>query len=302
MSKTIAAIGVFDGVHKGHARIILAAARQARKEGLRPIVITFDPHPCAVLLGAKAAPSIISTAHRLRLIRRLGIRKCEVIRFSKKFASMAPRVFARDILMKRFNVRKVYVGKNFVFGKSNSGNSDVLKGLGKELGFGVGIVPLARAGGRVISSTTIREMIGRGDLGGARSMLGRPVSVSGTVVSGKKRGRLLGFPTANIDPHHEVIPPSGVYAVKVALKDARRYGGALFIGSPQTFGEEEPVVEVHIFGFHRFIYNEPIEVEFVKRLRANRKFRSREALVGQIRRDDKRAREILGVKGNNALQ
>ena len=151
---------------------------------------------------------------------------------------------------------------------------------------------MVRSGGKVVSSTAIRKYIIKGKINEAARMLGRPISVYGTVVSGKKRGRLLGYPTANIDPHHEAIPPAGVYAVWVK-RGKRRYGGALFIGKPSTFGETETVVEVHIFDFHEFIYHEDIEVEFVRRLRAGRKFRGREPLIAQIKRDDALARKIL---------
>ena len=144
----------------------------------------------------------------------------------------------------------------------------------------------------------IRGYIIKGKLDEAARMLGRQVSIYGTVVSGKKRGRILGYPTANIDPHHEVIPPSGVYAVWV-YRGAKKYAGALFIGKRSTFNEYETVIEVHIFDFHEFIYHEDIEVVFVKRLRGVRKFRDHKALVGQIRRDDIRARRALSYSRKN---
>ena len=306
MNKTIAAIGIFDGVHKGHAKIITSAVREARKTGARGIAITFDPHPAKVIYPRRKTPSIISTPHRVRLIHGLGIRKCEVIRFDRRFAKMPPREFAERILVRKFRVSKVFVGSNFGFGRGNSGDAGLLKELGKELGFAVSIVPMVKSRGKNISSTSIRKMIIRGDLKGAKSMLGRPVSVFGTVVSGKKRGRLLGYPTANIDPHHEAIPPCGIYAVWVKVRN-RRYGGALFIGAPATFGEKEPVIEVHIFGLHEFIYKEDIEVIFERRLRGIRKFPDHQKLIEQIRRDDKAARSVLGLRnfsnssGNNAL-
>jgi len=295
MNRTIAAIGIFDGVHKGHAKIIASAVREARKTGARGIAITFDPHPAKIIYPRRKTPSIISTPHRVRLIRSLGIRKCEIVRFDRRFARMPPREFAERILVRKFGVSKVFVGSNFGFGRGNSGDAALLRELGKELGFSVSIVPMVKARGRSISSTSIRKMIISGDLKGAEGMLGRPVSVFGTVVSGRKRGRLLGYPTANIDPHHEAIPPSGVYAVWVKVRD-RRYGGALFIGAPATFGEKEPVIEVHIFGLHEFIYKEDIEVIFERRLRGIRKFADHEKLIEQIGRDDKAARRILALR------
>jgi riboflavin kinase / FMN adenylyltransferase len=300
MNKTFAAIGIFDGVHRGHARIISSAAREAAKAGATGMAITFDPHPAKVINPRRKTPSIISTPHRVRLIKGLGIGKCEVIKFDRKFAGISPREFARDVLARKFRVAKVFVGRNFVFGKGNSGDARMLKRLGAEFGFAVKIVPMVKSEGREISSTSIRKMIIGGDLKGARRMLGRPVSVFGTVISGRQRGRLLGYPTANIDPHHEAIPPGGIYAVWVNVK-GKTYGGALFIGAASTFGEKDPSIEVHIFGLHEFIYKEDVEVIFVKRLRSSRKFRDHEKLIEQIKRDDKAARKALGLRSNNAL-
>jgi riboflavin kinase/FMN adenylyltransferase len=297
MNKTVAAIGIFDGVHRGHAKIISSAAREAARTGARGIAITFDPHPAKVMDPRRKTPSIISTPHRVHLIRRLGLGKCEIIKFNRKFAGISPEGFARDILVRKFGVTKVFVGSNFVFGKANSGDARMLKRLGAELGFAVKVFPMVKSGRRDISSTSIRKMIISGNLKGAQRMLGRPVSVFGTVVSGRKRGRLLGYPTANIDPHHEVIPPGGIYAVWVKVK-GRTYGGALFIGASSTFGEKEPSIEVHIFGLHEFIYKEDIEVIFVKRLRGSRRFRHHDSLVRQIKRDDIAARKVLAFKGS----
>ena len=300
MNRTFAAIGIFDGVHKGHARIISTAVKEAARAGARGIAITFDPHPAKVINPRRKTPLIISTPHRIRLIHGLGIRRCEVIKFDRKFAGISPREFARDVLVRKFRVAKVFVGSNFVFGKGNSGDARALRRLGTEFGFAVKVVPMVKSAGRDISSTSIRKMIIGGDLKGAQKMLGRPVSVFGTVISGKHRGRLLGYPTANIDPHHEAIPPGGIYAVWARVK-GRTYGGALFIGAASTFGEKEPSIEVHIFGLHEFIYKEDIEVIFVKRLRSPRRFRCHNRLIEQIRRDDKAARKALGLKPNNAL-
>jgi riboflavin kinase/FMN adenylyltransferase len=296
MKKTVLAIGIFDGVHAGHRRIISAAIREAKKKRQESVVVTFDPHPLKVLKPHISVPSIMSASHRLRLICALGADRCCVLRFDKKFSKLTPRDFAGKVLAGKFKASKVFVGSNFVFGKGNAGDADSLRKLGKEYGFEVEVVHMVRAKGEVVSSTAIRRYIMKGKLNEAARMLGRPVSVYGTVVSGKKRGRLLGYPTANIDPHHEAIPPAGVYAVWVR-RGRRRYGGALFIGKPSTFGETESVIEVHIFDFHSFIYHEDLEVEFVRRLRGIRKFADHTKLIAQIKRDDANARKIL--KFNN---
>ena len=293
--KNIAAIGIFDGVHLGHKKIISSAVRAARRIGSRSMVITFDPHPAKVIIPSRSVPSIMSTRHRIASICGLGADRVCVIKFDRKFAALSPAGFARDVLVRRYRVSDVYVGGNFVFGKRNSGDCSALKELGERYGFAVHVVPLIKVRGRTVSSSAIRGLIVKGRLDEASKMLGRPVSVAGTVVGGKRRGRLLGYPTANIDPHHEAIPPGGVYAVWVRVK-GKRYGGALFIGAPSTFGEKDPVIEVHIFGFRDFIYKEDIEVVFVKRLRASRKFPDHRKLVEQIRRDDIQARKILKLR------
>ena len=294
MKKTVLAIGIFDGVHIGHRRIISAAIREAKKRRAESVIVTFDPHPLKVLKPHLSVPSIMSASHRLRLICALGADRCCVLKFDRKFSRLSPRDFAGKILSGKFKASKVFIGSNFVFGKSNAGNAALLKKLGREYGFGVEVVPMVKSRGEVVSSTAIRRYIMNGKLNEAARMLERPVSVYGTVVSGKKRGRLLGYPTANIDPHHEAIPPAGVYAVWVR-RGSRRYGGALFIGKPSTFGETEQVIEVHIFDFHGFIYHEDIEVEFVRRLRGGRKFRNHGALIEQIRHDDLQARKVLKI-------
>ena len=292
MKNTVLAIGIFDGVHIGHRRIISAAIREAKKRKEESVVITFDPHPSKILKPHMNVPSIMSTSHRLKLICGLGADRCCVVKFDKKFSKFTPKDFAGKVLAGKFKASKVFIGSNFVFGKGNSGNALSLKKLGREYGFEVKVVPMVKVGRNIVSSTAIRRHIIRGRLDEAARMLGRPVSVYGTVVSGKRRGRLLGYPTANIDPHHEAIPPAGVYAVWVR-RGKKRYGGALFIGKRSTFGEKETVIEVHIFDFQEFIYREDIEVEFVKRLRRARKFADHAKLVEQIRRDDIQAKKIL---------
>lgn len=292
MKSVVAAIGIFDGVHLGHKKIIESAVRTAKRSKGKSLAITFDPHPLKILRPGRPIPSLMSTLHRIKLICNLGVDICSVIRFTRRLASLRPETFVRKILVDRFGVTEVFVGNNFVFGKNNEGNARLLHKLGLKYGFKVKIVPLVKIKGKVVSSTAIRNLIIKGRLSEASRMLGRPVAVFGTVIKGAARGRLLGYPTANIDPHHEAIPPSGVYAVRVRLKK-KRYGGALFIGKRRTFGETEPLIEAHIFGFSSLIYGEHIEVEFVKKLRGVRKFASHEKLVGQIRKDDLAARRLL---------
>lgn len=295
MKKTIAAIGIFDGVHLGHKAIIKSAIRRARAIRGKSVVITFHPHPLKILQPDRPIPLLMSTKHRLRLIGELGVNICLLIRFNKRFSNLQPRDFVKKILVEKLNVCEVYIGSDFVFGKDGMGNAILLKKYGRCYGFKVKIMPMIKIAGKVVSSTMIRNLIMKGRLDEAAKMLGRPVTVFGTVVKGTRRGKLLGYPTANIDPHHETIPPSGVYAVWVRVRN-RKYGGALYIGTRPTFKEAAPVIEVHIFNFRKLIYGEDVEIIFIKKLRSDRRFSSKQKLVEQIRKDNIIARRILKIR------
>ncbi len=294
MKKTIAAIGIFDGVHLGHRAIIKSAVRRARTIKGKSVVITFHPHPLKVLQPDRPIPLLMSTAHRLRLIGELGVDSCLLLKFNKRFSNFQPRDFVKKILVEELKVSEVYIGSDFIFGKNGVGNAILLKKFGRCYGFQVKIMPMIKIKGRVVSSTAIRNLIMKGKLNEALELLGRPVTVFGTVVKGARRGKLLGYPTANINPHHEAIPPSGVYAVWVRLKN-RRYGGALYIGTRPTFEETEPVIEVYIFNFRKLIYGEDVEIIFVKKTRGDRKFRTQQKLVEQIKKDGLNVRRILKI-------
>lgn len=292
MRRTVAAIGIFDGVHLGHKAIIKSAVRRAKAIRGRSIVITFDPHPLKVLQPHKPVPMLMSTAHRVKLIKELGVDLCLVLKFNKRFANFQPRDFVKNILVDRLRVNEVYIGSDFIFGKGGRGNAVLLRKFGHCYGFKVKSMPMVKIAGRVVSSTRIRNLIIKGRLNEAARMLGKPVTVCGTVIKGARRGKLLGYPTANVDPHHEAIPPSGVYAVRVKLRN-KEYGGALYIGTRPTFGEKEPVIEVHIFDFWRLIYGENIEIIFAKKLRGDRKFSSKQKLIAQMGKDILRTQQVL---------
>lgn len=295
-SPTAVTIGIFDGVHRGHKKILGELKRQVRIIKGKSCIITFEPHPLKVLMPKQAPPMVISTAHKMRLFEEDGADIAVIIRFTKRFASMAPLRFAEEVLKKRLNTKVLLAGENFVLGKGRSGDIAHLKSIGKKLGFKVRSVRPLLSGGDIISSTLIRRLIISGELLRAKRLLGREVSVLGTVVKGEARGRAIGFPTANIDPHHEAIPPSGVYIVRVKLK-SKQYRGILNIGFRPTFKKarraEEPTVEVHIFGLNRPIYRKDIEVVFLKRIRDERKFRSRGLLRLRIKKDMATAKEYF---------
>jgi riboflavin kinase/FMN adenylyltransferase len=295
--RRVIAIGVFDGVHLGHKKIFKKALDIARRRRAKAAVVTFNPHPASVI-SPKAAPmSLISVEHRLRLIRQSGIGSITVFDFTKEFSKIEPERFIKDVLIERLKAGCVVVGEDFRFGRSGQGNSAFLKRFGRPLGLDVKIVRPLKYKGRAVSSSLIRQAILSGRLDFAKRLLGRPPGILGTVVKGNSRGRTLGFPTANINPHHEVVPPSGVYAVKVRIGD-RQYRGVLNIGSRPTFygpakQDREPTIEVHIFDFSGRIYGEVAEVLFVRRLRPEKRFLNKTALTAQIKKDIDQARKNL---------
>ncbi|MBU4312039.1 MAG: bifunctional riboflavin kinase/FAD synthetase [Candidatus Omnitrophica bacterium] len=285
-----AAIGVFDGVHRGHQKILKRLVREAALSRRKSLVITFFPHPRRVLDPKSNVPSLISLGHRIRLIKDLGVDLLLVVRFKKSIAMMTPEDFIKKILTQKLNIKSLVVGKNFLFGSKGKGDFHSLKKLSKVYGFKlVGIEPV-RLKGETISSTRIRKKIEGGDLKNAALMLGRPVTVLGTVVRGRGIGKKIGFPTANIDPHHEVIPPSGVYAVDVEIYN-KNFRGILNIGTRPTFsGDIDPSIEIHIFNFKNKLYGRDLEIIFKRKIRNERRFGSIEALQKQIKLDILRAR------------
>jgi len=289
------AIGIFDGVHRAHQKILKKLVRESRRKSLRSLVITFWPHPEDVVKGqGKKVPHITSLRHRLRLIGGMGVDFALVIRFTRKLAGMEAAGFARAIT-EGIPVNEIITGSNFYFGRNKRGTPEFLKKFSRGR-FRVTAIKVARSGGKPISSTRIRNLILDGRLKEAQHLLSRPVTVLGTVVKGKGRGRFLGFPTANIDPHHEAIPPSGVYAVRVKL-EGKEYKGILNIGTRPTFesGKEraEPVMEVNLFGFTGNMYGRDLEIMFAKRIRSERRYRNPEALRNRIMQDAFLARKIL---------
>lgn len=272
------ALGVFDGVHRGHRNILEAAVRKARSVKGTSLVLTFWPHP-------QKEGSLYSLEHRLRLIEGLGIDVCIVVNFSRSFAKISAVDFIKDILIKKIQAHYIFVGKNFRFGKAAKGDFQTLHRLSGIYNFKVKAFKIINSGGRPISSTYIRQLIKRGDLIAAQKLLSRPVSVLGTVIKGDSLGRKLGFPTANINPHHEVTPPQGVYAVQVIFH-GRKFQGICYIGTRPTLQRQKAKrIEVYIFNFTKSIYCEYLEIQFIKKVRSDRKFSSLKYLIEQIKED-----------------
>jgi riboflavin kinase/FMN adenylyltransferase len=291
----VLAIGVFDGVHIGHQKLIKAAVQKAKSLGGPAVVMTFSPHPVQVLRPDNYLPFIVSLPQRLRLIEQLGVAACVVVRFTRKFSQLTPQQFIKRYLIGHIRPREIFVGDDFCFGKNRGGTVEYLKEAGREYGFKVNAVAPVRGGRKKVGSSRVRQLIAEGKLYVAKRFLGRDVSVVGRVVKGEGRGRTLGFPTANIYPQNKVLPPVGVYAARVVV-GGEKFNGMANVGRRPTFKgtEGEDVnIEVHIFQFQKMLYGKEITVEFIKRVRQERVFSSKEKLVAQLKRDKVRVEKIL---------
>jgi len=274
---SIVTIGIFDGVHKGHQAILKKVIRRAKIARLKSVVITFNPHPVKVLSPGAKIPLLMSLGHRIRLIKKMGVDECLVMRFTKGFSRLSPEDFIKNVLVDKFNLKALVTGGNFLFGFEEKGGVALLRKLSRAYDFKFYSVPPLKMDGNFISSTRIRRLIEEGDLKSASKMLGRPVTILGTVVKGRRFGRKIGFPTANINPHHESIPPGGVYGVDAVLGE-KKYSGILNISGRK-------IIEVHIFNFKKDIYGKDIEIIFRQKIRDEKKFKSPEALKKQIQLD-----------------
>jgi len=290
--KTVVTIGIFDGVHLGHRQVIENTCRLARDMRAPGVVLTFSSHPGKTLDTGNAPPLISSTEHKLKLIEALGADYCILPDFKRELSTLSPERFVREILVDTLKAKGICVGHDFVFGKDRAGNINFLKELGRRLDIKVVVLEPVKMEGKIISSSLIRRMIIKGELEDAGRLLGRPVSILGTVVEGKQRGRKLNYPTANIDPHHEAIPPPGVYCVR-AEYGKNTYKGILNIGTAPTFDVNEDRIEVHLFDFDKDIYGDEVEVIFVEKIREELKFSTVRDLAEQIRADEDKARKIL---------
>lgn len=284
------AIGVFDGVHRGHQAVISTSADHARAAGGTPVVVTFDPHP-EKLLRPESAPRLLSaTQHKIALIQSLGVEHLLIIKFDKEFAATEPEDFVEQLVTNSKPLREICVGHEWSFGKKRRGNLELLKTLGAKFNFGVIGVPPIKANDEVVSSTAIRQSIERGDFARAAAMLGREYTILGTVTHGDSLGKKIGFPTANLSAHNEQFPPNGVYAATARMTDGV-YRGVVNLGVRPTVtkGTADRVLEIHLLDFDRDIYGRDVEVRFVKFLRPESKFENVDALVAQIRRDVEQA-------------
>ena len=290
----VATLGVFDGVHVGHRYVLRECLRLAEERAGESVVVTFRTHPRAVIAG-KAPKLITSIEHRLRLFGQLGFDHCLVLEFDEALREIPAKDFAHEVFEEILDAEIVVLGHNCRFGKDQVGSADWLIAHAGEFAFEARKALEVRFGEANISSTAIRAAIESGDLERAASMLGRPFAIYGTVVRGDGRGKAIGVPTANLDLHHELKPPNGVYGVRIDGDDDLRRYGVLNIGVRPTFktGLPAATVEVHLFDFDGDLYGKDLEVMFVKRLRGEKKFATIEALVAQIEADKQSFRDYL---------
>jgi riboflavin kinase/FMN adenylyltransferase len=295
---TVAVIGNFDGVHRGHQLLFAEAAREAKERGLLPIALTFDPHPSAVL-GRDAPGALTSLARKAELIHRLGVAYVFVRQFDKAFSTWTPERFTKDLVANELAARVVISGTSFRFGKDRAGDAQTLGTLGGKLGF-VALATEARDDKGALSSTRARVAILAGDLAEAEGILGRRHAVEGPVVEGEKRGRTIGFPTANVEARQQVVPPNGVYAVLVdRLVEGVPHAlarGVMNVGvRPTVATSGERSLEAHLFDVAEDLYGQTLRVHFVRRLRDEKRFSGLDALKAQIRIDAEEARVVTAT-------
>ena len=286
---TVLTLGVFDGLHLGHQRIMQTIVSRAKAVNAVPTAITFDPHPRAVLYPENAPPLLQTLDQRLANFEVLGIEQAIVIRFDKTFAAQDAKVFLRDIVYERLQTKEVYLGKGFAFGKNRGGNIELLRKMSAELGFYADEAPEVCLRGQRISSSKIRQLLADGKVNLARRMLGRPYGVEGQIVHGFERGRTIGFPTANLKPTNRVIPRYGVYATATLINNQWQRS-ITNVGVRPTFeSDKEPSIESYVFDFDGDLYGDVLRVRFLHRIRDERKFGGIEELKSQIEKDTRRA-------------
>lgn len=291
---TVATVGTFDGVHRGHWEVLQEIRRRAEATGRRSVLVTFDPHPLRIVRPEHAPPLLTTPIEKKEILAESGLDYAVFISFTQTLARYSPRRFVEEVLVGRLGVDELVIGYDHGFGKDRSGDADTLRAIGAELGFVVDVVPPVGTDGEPVSSSRIRRAVTEGHMSEARACLGRPYSVRGIVVRGDGRGRHLGFPTANLKVGNadKLVPPSGIYAVRGVLRTGT-YQGALHLGPRPTFKGSPPTVELHLMDFDADLYGEEVRVDFVQLLREVRPFDSAAALVAQMRADVEAAREVL---------
>lgn len=295
-TRSVVTVGTFDGVHAGHRAIMDTVAAKAKEQGARSVIITFDPHPREIISPGKSGIKLLTTLQeRAEILEELGIDLLVVIPFDRDFSLLSSEEFIRDIIYKKIGVSEFVIGYDHHFGRNREGTIETIEKLGKELGFKAYVVSKREVGAKTVSSTAIRKAISEeGNVRQAAEFLQRPYRLNGTVIHGDKRGKKLGFPTANIKPEqsNKIIPKEGVYAVRVRFNN-EWFNGMMNIGHRPTFEGKTQTLEVHLFDFNEDIYGEEVQVRFLNRIRDEKKFDGIDNLKAQLAEDEQKARKML---------
>ena len=290
----VATIGSYDGIHRGHQRVLHEVRDLAKAEGVASLVISFEPTPMEFFKPEEAPARLTRFREKVRVLTACGLDGFLALRFNRHFAELSPQEFIREILLEGIGVSQLVIGDDFRFGRDRQGDFETLVQAGQDYGFGVQrLDTIETDDGRRISSSAIREALRSGDLSGARRMLGRPYSMTGRVILGKQLGRTLGYPTANLELHRRHCPLQGIYAVRVHGVCAEALPAVASLGTRPTVGGKSLLLEVHIFDFDEDIYHRYIDVEFVEKIREEVNFDSLSELTAQMHADAEQARKIL---------
>lgn len=299
-ARCVLTVGTFDGLHHGHLALMRTVVEHARALDGHAVVYTFEPHPRKVLGGADSPGLLTTLEQKLEVIASCGVDMTVIERFTPELAKTPPELFVRDILWARFRPAEIYVGYDFRFGRHREGSMALLVDLGPELGFRATLLPEVKVGGAPVSSTVIRRLLAAGNVEEAAVLLGRPYALRGRVAAGDRRGRTLGFPTANLEAENEVLPEPGVYAGHMRfLDEGDPARGAVLravtnLGRRPTFGDAlRLVAEAHLLDFTGDLYGRRVDLTFVSRIRPERRFEGAEALRAQIARDVEEGRRRL---------
>ena len=289
----VLALGNFDGVHRGHRKILDRVRRVAGEHGATSVAMMFDPHPSRVVRPDKAPPLLMTTGQRLEAMAALGVQGAAIVRFTPELSRWDPETFVKTVLVDWLRVAEVWVGANFLFGHDRAGTFSVLRILGGRYGFKANKIDTVRYKDFVVSSTRIRRLIGEGRVDEAGALLGHQYYLDGSVVKGDQRGTTIGFPTANLSTDNELLPPHGVYATTMTIDGVVRPSVSNVGVRPTVDASGRTTVETHIFCFDRNLYGTRVQLVFVQRLRDERAFESLDALREQIAADCDRARVLF---------
>jgi riboflavin kinase/FMN adenylyltransferase len=292
----IVTVGTFDGVHRGHREVLSEIRRRADRTGGRSILVTFHPHPLRIVRPEHAPPLLTTPREKREILAESGLEYVVFLPFTRVLQEYRARRFVEEILLDRVGMKELVIGYDHGFGKGREGTVETLRAIGAELGFGVDVVEAFEAAGGPVSSSRIRKLLGEGNVAGAAPLLGRRYSVEGVVVRGERKGRELGFPTANIDvgDPDKMLPREGIYAVHGWVR-GERLPGLLHLGPRPTFAGFAPTVELYVMDWSGDVYGERVRVDFVERIRDVLPFSSVDALIAQMRDDERVGRGILGV-------